>query len=59
LVRRSVKVTLKDNTQIVKAAPGARSDLTQGVAVTVRPDFTASSSDGSVSAASVETRPQG
>jgi hypothetical protein len=55
----TVKVTLSDKTQITKAAPGQQSDLVQGLQVVVRPDFTASSSDGSVSAASVEARQQG
>jgi len=55
----TVKVTLTDKTQITKTAPGQQSDLAQGLQVLVRPDFAASSSDGSVSAASVEARPQG
>jgi hypothetical protein len=55
----TVKVMLSDKTQITKADPGQQSDLAQGLQVLVRPDLTASSSDGSVSAASIETRPQG
>ena len=55
----TVKVTLTDKTQYTKADPGQQSDLAQGLQVLVRPDFSASSSDGSVSAASVETRPPG
>ena len=52
------KVTLTDQTQILKQAPGSAADLTAGARVTVQPQGQPAA-DGTVTAATVQIVPEG